>query len=210
MAADAGYEEILSACGTQEGDARVIDLARVGVFPGPRAVDTVKDPSQVIAVLLSLMEAFDYKPFLMDVYASAATGAKDAAEGHKLGVRAMLQATFEYLFPRKDPGGLRVVVGKAVLFSTALPAARSSAAGAAAAPAAAVHTTPAPAAAPPGPVATPAPAPAAATADGGEGSKKRSHEELDAVDSLLDEASRKPAAGETAGDTAKPLYEVTA
>ena len=43
MAADADFEEILSACGTKEGDTRVIDLARVGLFPGPRAADTVKD-----------------------------------------------------------------------------------------------------------------------------------------------------------------------
>ncbi|CAN0310987.1 unnamed protein product, partial [Ectocarpus fasciculatus] len=156
LAADADFEEILSACGTKEGDTRVIDLARVGLFPGPRAADTVKDASMVIAVLVPLMDAFVYspKPILLDVYGAAVQGAKDAAEALQRGVRAMVLAVLEYLFARENHGGLRVVEGKAVLFSSAV------AATAAASPVAGVPATPAPAAAPAGTAATAASGPA--------------------------------------------------
>ncbi|CBN74648.1 hypothetical protein Esi_0037_0053 [Ectocarpus siliculosus] len=89
----------------------------------------------------------------------------------------------------------------------ALQRGRTEAALAAAAPAAAAAAAQAAA---PATAATTAPAPAVATAGVGDGVKKRSHAELDMVDSLLEEASKKPAASDHAGDTAKPLYEVTA
>ncbi|CAB1111333.1 unnamed protein product [Ectocarpus sp. CCAP 1310/34] len=117
IAAGADYAVVQNLILVQRGDSRVMDLERVGMFPGPRSCADTKNLSVLIAVVQPLVDAHDYepKPIFLDLWSTARDAGGNGAEILTRAKIALIHATLEYLFKRANHGDLRVLPDAAFL-----------------------------------------------------------------------------------------------
>eukprot|EP00752_Nemacystus_decipiens_P017144 g15359.t1 len=157
----ADYLDVLDAVSVTVGDRKVIDLARVGVYPGPRSAVHDKSAMALISTVFPLMVATG-RANVPDLIPLALGNGSNAAEAVMNAKRAIIAAVLEFLFPAPDHGGVRIVPAKCLFLTSALLAVSTSAAGGGGAGAGA--DSPAVSKLAPAPASTPTPTPAPAPA----------------------------------------------
>lgn len=201
------WSVVQEAAFVDAGGVRTLALARVGVFPGPRAAARLKNVTHLFAALQPSIDMFDAepKPLLADVYYAARGGGGENAVAHERGLQAVVVAAMEYLFSREKCGGMRVAPGKAVCLPSVYSAASREADSGARGGAASSPSAPEAAAA----AATGAGETAGGAQGAEDGAKKRAHSEMeDAVDAAHAAASGTQAEKGPSETGGQPLFAV--
>lgn len=124
VAEDTEYEDILDACAPTVDGVRILDVARVGVSPGPCSALDFSDGEDLNAAVQPIMTAHGTgpsRPKFMALWAAAeATGGTDAQKLMRW-KRMSLQAAVEYLFSSEYHGGMYYIPDTCVFLPSALP-----------------------------------------------------------------------------------------
>ncbi|CAN0117104.1 unnamed protein product [Pylaiella littoralis] len=100
-----------------DGTFGPLDVAHVGVSPGPRSVEGLKSVGRLKGILQPVLDLYDEvatKPELTDIFSAVSAEGGSGAEVALRVQRSMLTSVMEFLFLRPDHGGMRFIEGNCV------------------------------------------------------------------------------------------------